>query len=353
MTLAIGLWSLELKPGKEEVVAPQADVRITNIALGDVLSDASGRTTVKFKYRPPSQPDSDDEDEGKNDLASLATAVLCSLKPGTFEQTTTDLVLQEDEEYTFQIVGKNTVYLTGNYIEQQSVNNPPYDMDSDDDMDSDLEDAYDLREVSSDVEMHPDDLLSDASRFETVDEEPSKSLKRAHDADADSESPKQTKSDKKKKLKGEGGKAVSAPEIDQEKKKEKKKEKSKDKEAEKQEPGTGKKAVEREITGGIKILDSKIGTGPMAKKGNKVRMRYIGKLPDGKVFDKNVKGNPYTFDLGKGEVIKGWDEGIVGMQVGGERKLTIPPNMAYGKEAPRGIPKNSTLIFECKLLEIK
>lgn len=125
-----------------------------------------------------------------------------------------------------------------------------------------------------------------------MDEEPSKSLKRAHDADADSESPKQTKSDKKKKLKGEGGKAVSAPEIDQEKKKEKKKEKSKDKEAEKQEPGTGKKAVEREITGGIKILDSKIGTGPMAKKGNKVRMRYIGKLPDGKVFDKNVKGNP-------------------------------------------------------------
>jgi len=172
MALVIGLWSLELKPGKEEVVTPQADIKITNIALGDVLSDASGRTTVKFTYHPPSQPDEDDEDGGENVSESLSTAVLCSLKPGTFEQTTTDIVLQEDDEYTFKVVGKNTVYLTGNYIEQQSINNPPFDMDSDEDTDSDLEDAYDLREVSSDVEMLPDDLLSDASRFEDVDEVP-------------------------------------------------------------------------------------------------------------------------------------------------------------------------------------
>jgi hypothetical protein len=75
--------SLELKPGKEDVVVPLADLRITNIALGDVLSDPSGRTTVKFTYRPPSEPDSDDEDEGENVSSSLATAVLCSLKPGT------------------------------------------------------------------------------------------------------------------------------------------------------------------------------------------------------------------------------------------------------------------------------
>jgi hypothetical protein len=75
--------SLELKPGKEEVVTPQADIKITNIALGDVLSDASGRTTVKFTYHPPSQPDEDDEDGGENVSESLSTAVLCSLKPGT------------------------------------------------------------------------------------------------------------------------------------------------------------------------------------------------------------------------------------------------------------------------------
>jgi len=75
--------SLELNPGKEEVVAPQADIKITNITLGDVLSDASGRTTVKFTYRRPSEPDSDDEGEDENVSGSLSTAVLCSLKPGT------------------------------------------------------------------------------------------------------------------------------------------------------------------------------------------------------------------------------------------------------------------------------
>jgi FK506-binding nuclear protein len=125
-----------------------------------------------------------------------------------------------------------------------------------------------------------------------VDDVPAKSLKRARDADAPGESPKPPKSDKKKKLKGDSGIAVAAPEIDQEKKKEKKKEKFKEKGVEKQESAIDKKLVEREITGGIKVLDSKIGTGPMAKKGNKVRMRYIGKLPNGTVFDKNVKGKP-------------------------------------------------------------
>lgn len=140
------------------------------------------------------------------------------------------------------------------------------------------------------------------SRFEDVVEELPKTLKRARDAEVDEHS-KPPKSDKKK-LKGGGGMAIPAPQIDQDKKQEKKeekeekKDKKKDKKKDnkeqsgKQEPDTGKIPVEREITGGIKILDSKIGTGPMAKKGNKVRMRYIGKLQSGKVFDKNVKGNP-------------------------------------------------------------
>ncbi|RVD85981.1 uncharacterized protein DFL_004278 [Arthrobotrys flagrans] len=104
---------------------------------------------------------------------------------------------------------------------------------------------------------------------------------------------------------------------------------------------------------GVKIEDHKLGTGPEAKKGQKVSMRYIGKLTDGKVFDSNKKGKPFTFNLGKGDVIKGWDIGVAGMKVGGERKLVIPPNLAYGNKALPGIPKNSTLVFEVKLLEIK
>ncbi|KAK6540743.1 peptidylprolyl isomerase fpr4 [Orbilia ellipsospora] len=104
---------------------------------------------------------------------------------------------------------------------------------------------------------------------------------------------------------------------------------------------------------GVKIEDHKLGTGPEAKKGQKVSMRYIGKLTDGKVFDSNKKGKPFTFALGKGDVIKGWDIGVAGMKVGGERKLVIPPTLAYGNKALPGIPKNSTLVFEVKLLEIK
>ncbi|EPS37545.1 hypothetical protein H072_8780 [Dactylellina haptotyla CBS 200.50] len=104
---------------------------------------------------------------------------------------------------------------------------------------------------------------------------------------------------------------------------------------------------------GVKIEDHKVGTGPEAKKGSKVSMRYIGKLTDGKVFDSNKKGKPFTFALGKGDVIKGWDIGVAGMKVGGERKLVIPANLAYGNKALPGIPKNSTLVFEVKLLEIK
>ncbi|KAF3221509.1 peptidylprolyl isomerase fpr4 [Orbilia oligospora] len=104
---------------------------------------------------------------------------------------------------------------------------------------------------------------------------------------------------------------------------------------------------------GVKIEDHKLGSGPEAKKGQKVSMRYIGKLTDGKVFDSNKKGKPFTFNLGKGDVIKGWDIGVAGMKVGGERKLVIPANLAYGNKALPGIPKNSTLVFEVKLLEIK
>jgi len=97
---------------------------------------------------------------------------------------------------------------------------------------------------------------------------------------------------------------------------------------------------------GVTLFDKKTGEGPEAKSGKRVAMRYIGKLQNGKTFDSNTKGKPFSFKLGAGEVIKGWDIGIAGMKVGGERKLTIPANLAYGSQSMPGIPKNSTLIFE-------
>lgn len=103
----------------------------------------------------------------------------------------------------------------------------------------------------------------------------------------------------------------------------------------------------------LKIEDSVIGTGAEAKAGDTVTVHYVGTLMDGTVFDASKpRGNQgFTFTLGAGQVIKGWDVGVAGMKVGGKRKLTIPSDMAYGNQAVGGvIPANSDLIFEVELL---
>jgi len=105
---------------------------------------------------------------------------------------------------------------------------------------------------------------------------------------------------------------------------------------------------------GVTVDERKIGSGPVAKKGSRVDMRYIGKLDNGKIFDSNKSGKPFSFKLGKGEVIKGWDIGLAGIAVGGERRLIIPPHLAYGKTgAPPDIPPNAKLTFDVKCLNVK
>jgi FKBP-type peptidyl-prolyl cis-trans isomerase len=97
------------------------------------------------------------------------------------------------------------------------------------------------------------------------------------------------------------------------------------------------------------------GTGPAAKAGDTVRVHYTGRLLNGTKFDSSVDRNePFEFTLGQGQVIKGWDEGVVGMKKGGKRKLKIPAELAYGKlGSPPKIPPDATLDFEIELLEIK
>ncbi|MEK7089542.1 MAG: FKBP-type peptidyl-prolyl cis-trans isomerase [Patescibacteria group bacterium] len=107
---------------------------------------------------------------------------------------------------------------------------------------------------------------------------------------------------------------------------------------------------------GLQILDEVVGTGVEAVKGKKVSVHYTGTLINGKKFDSSLdRGQPFSFDLGAGQVIKGWDDGVAGMKVGGKRKLTIPSELAYGaREVGNGlIPANSTLIFEVELLDVK
>jgi peptidylprolyl isomerase len=105
---------------------------------------------------------------------------------------------------------------------------------------------------------------------------------------------------------------------------------------------------------GLKILDEKLGEGAQVKSGDTVTVNYVGTLENGTKFDSSYDRNaPFTTQIGVGQVIKGWDEGIVGMQVGGKRKLIIPASLGYGSQGAGSIPPNSTLIFEVELMAIK
>ena len=107
---------------------------------------------------------------------------------------------------------------------------------------------------------------------------------------------------------------------------------------------------------GLKYWDTKVGTGVTATAGHKVVVHYTGWLTNGKKFDSSVdRKEPFSFQLGGGQVIKGWDEGVAGMKVGGKRRLEIPPELAYGNRGVGGglIPPNSTLLFDVELLDVK
>jgi len=107
---------------------------------------------------------------------------------------------------------------------------------------------------------------------------------------------------------------------------------------------------------GLKYQDVVVGKGPQPKPGDDILVNYTGRFTDGKIFDSSLMPGrtPFELHLGRGEVIKGWDEGLSTMHVGGKRKLTIPPGLAYGAQGyPGAIPPNSTLIFDVELLKIK
>ena len=106
---------------------------------------------------------------------------------------------------------------------------------------------------------------------------------------------------------------------------------------------------------GLRITELEVGTGAEASAGQTVVVHYRGTLEDGSQFDASYdRGTPFSFPLGAGRVIKGWDEGVQGMKVGGKRKLVIPPELGYGARGAGGvIPPNATLIFEVELLEVK
>jgi peptidylprolyl isomerase len=106
---------------------------------------------------------------------------------------------------------------------------------------------------------------------------------------------------------------------------------------------------------GLKYTDEVVGNGPSPRNGQTVVVHYTGWLTNGTKFDSSLdRGQPFTFPLGQGQVIKGWDEGVASMKVGGKRKLVIPPDLGYGNRGAGGvIPPNATLVFEVQLLGVQ
>lgn len=326
------------------------------------------------------------------------------------------LTMRDSEDIFFKVVGNYDVFLTGNYISNLGQDEGEDEYDEDYDLSPSEDELYAEPESEDELDGLENPRIREIDTDEEEEETSKKGLKKVDAKKAEKKTDKKDdkkadkKADKKgnkraaeetpekstekqKKSKANDGKAVpaeSATPIKKEDKKVKfaklpdvvhasspagkkneKKEhvKEKKKEHAKEEKGDVKKDAkkqkeekkEKQPTGntglrnvnGVTVDDRTIGTGPQAKSGQKVNMRYVGKLSDGKIFDSNTKGKPFSFQLGKGEVIKGWDIGIQGMQPGGERRITIPANLGYGKQAMPGIPANSTLIFDVKLLAIK
>lgn len=109
-------------------------------------------------------------------------------------------------------------------------------------------------------------------------------------------------------------------------------------------------ATSQKLSSGMYTRDIVVGTGPVVASGQTLAMHYSGYLAGGAMFDSNTGGSPFTFRLGQGQVISGWDQGILGMRVGGQRQLIIPPALGYGASGVSGIPGNAVLVFNVEVV---
>ncbi|EFP83175.1 peptidylprolyl isomerase [Puccinia graminis f. sp. tritici CRL 75-36-700-3] len=331
------------------------------------------------------EEDDEDDDSDFSGMDIEAKEVVVGCFTPNILQLTTDLYLAPNDQYRFVITGsaEYEVHLLGRYI-SDSLDEDPSDFDSEGDSEDEMDELL-LDEISTDEEDGEGPRIEE---IEDDDEQASKKAKATKSItaapaknEAKSNKPTEDKKSNKRPLEdkeadGDVSMADSAagttdgqPKLSKSQRKKLKKAQQADAPGgAKENDGEAKAADAKKspakeaaktpstvtLPSGLKIIDTKVGQGADAKAGQSVSMRYIGKLNNGKVFDSNTKGKPFNFKLGRGEVIKGWDEGIKGMKLGGERKLIVPANLAYGKSgAPPDIPPNSVLTFEVKLLAIK
>lgn len=307
---------------------------------------------------------------------------LCSLTNDKVEQQALDLVLTEGETIAFRVEGPHVIHLSGYYINDDEDENDGFindededeifsdeaeedsqieydseeDYDSEDDEDSEEEEDSDLEtrnhprisfvETSEEEIDSEEEISEDESSEEEVQKKSSKKVKFDLDeAKKVKETPKEQAKTAATPVKVTPNPAkpaspvaapveaakTASPQITKEQ---------------------GPTPVKKTLPSGLQIEDLKLGNGQKVSNGKKVLIHYKGTLSNGKVFDSSFGGKPLKFAVGKGEVIKGMDIGVVGMAIGGSRKLVIPGPLAYGNQALPNIPRNSTLIFEIRLEKI-
>ena len=317
--------------------------------------------------------------------------LLCSLKKSTTWQVPLDLNFQEGTQIAFTCNGNGHVHLTGYLI-------PDEDLDFDDleeEEEEEDEEAPPLVDKQSKrkamdslknekkvkrpkqeilVESSDEDIeldgVNEESDSDDSEDEADQTILREEDESEDKDGEEEEEEEEEKTVAKPQQKEKKNKQQQQEKKKEDKKKLVNGKEAkEEQQTKQQKKSKgekqqsnnqnaqsepkKRVVEGGVQIEELKVGNSIPAKSGKFVSVYYVGRLTNGKKFDSTTQGEGFKFRLGKGEVIKGWDIGIAGMKVGGKRRITIPPAMAYGaRGSPPVIPGNSTLVFEVELRNV-
>ena len=349
-------WGIELEPSKPQTVTPKYPLHITKCILGSSATaeeKENARTIVKCQSG----------EENKTPY------VIASLRLGAKEQTSLDLVFEPEVPIVLSTSGPSKVNLVGFYITSFDHDDEEDDFDDEEEFeeeeDEDEDDEDDEEDANLKALLRDEELDDDEEDFDPNEDEKANKEERMRDIIDDKIFKTELKAEKrqlKEKKEEEEEEEEEAPAKPSkkvqkvEKKAEKPQKAAKEPEKKQQQQQQQKKSTGYEpqkFSNGLIVQDIVVGKGAKPVRGHMIVMNYVGRLKNGKVFDSSSKANPFKFKFGVGQVIKGWDIGINGMQVGGKRKLTIPPSLGYGNQRVGPIPANSTLIFDVELLAVK
>jgi len=358
MSEDMNLTALTLEQGKAFKPQLDAAIRFTMAAV-DPQSKTKGWTTIYVTL-------------GEGDDKS--TVILCSLHTDKVPQQVLDFTIEPLDNIELQIAGAaEHMYLTGSILGEEEDDDDMYGDDmydedmyeegeqngilEDDESESESEDEPPkIEELDEDEDEDEDDCSKCCGEEERKANIPGRSLTKQEGKNqqgARQHNTQETKTLEKKKGHTDIKTPSKTPEGTSANKTPAKTPDTK------QSTGTGAKMPtktpeKKVLAGGLTAQDYVIGKGKTAKKGSKIFAYYQGRLHNGKIFDSQTTGKGFSFRVGAGEVIKGWDVGFEGMKVGGKRRLIVPPKFAYGKSgAPPDIPKNATLTFDVELVNIK